>query len=412
MSTPDAAQPPLNSYAAVWGGSLVATFLAAVIYGITVLQTFYYYNHYYRGDRITWRILVATIFVLDSAAIALLMYCMYYYLVSSWGIPEMMALDITEFPVEYILTTLLVFLVQGFYINTIRALRAPIIVTITLEALSITALATGLMLPVLQLQLKFILKIVVDGLNHTAFNIARGTALGCDIGIVIALCWLLGMRRTNIKRADDMISTLMIFAVQRGVLQAVVQAGELMAYAIKPANIYFLPFHFIASRIYCTSVLATLNSREYVARKGMPTYERERGNNRRHTTDIEFNATPPARATDEAEKRPASGVRPVFSSFLEPPFLRTDERSGSAGSGSGSGSRLGGDRSYSHSRYTSPPGIDSSQGHTLSYSHSGGVSTAPGLTVSSGSLGGSEKSTDKSSDKEKSSDPEVEDNDV
>lgn len=85
MSSSDMTPAIVNSYGATWGPSLTATFLAAVyvtllslsnlfrgltlqirrIYGITVLQTYYYYNHH-AGDRLSWRLLVgAILFVSD-----------------------------------------------------------------------------------------------------------------------------------------------------------------------------------------------------------------------------------------------------------------------------------------------------------------------------------------------------------
>ncbi len=111
-------------------------------------------------------------------------------------------------------------------------MQAPRIVTITLLTLSLVALGTGLILPVLQLQLKLIYTIVVAPLNHIAFNIARGSALACDLGIVAALCWLLGLRKTDVKRANNMINWLILIAVQRGVLQAIIQMGEVLAVSV------------------------------------------------------------------------------------------------------------------------------------------------------------------------------------
>ena len=111
--------------------------------------------------------------------------------------------------------------------------------------------------------------IVDDYLNHLAFNIARASALGCDIGIVAVLCYLFVVRKTNIRRANNMLDSLIVFSVQRGVLQAIVQSGEVLAvsavsfslirpylifvssgmkYAIVPQGVLFLPFHIIVSR--------------------------------------------------------------------------------------------------------------------------------------------------------------------
>lgn len=152
--------------------------------------------------------------------------------------------------IEYVLTSILVFIVQLFYINTIRAreyiydttylsfhvltyeyesVKAPLIIILLLIGVSLTSLATGLVLPAVQLKLHDILTIVVSPLNHLAFNIARGTALACDLSIVAVLCWQLGIRKTNVQRANNMINALIMFSVQRGVLQAVVQLGEVLS---------------------------------------------------------------------------------------------------------------------------------------------------------------------------------------
>jgi hypothetical protein len=152
----------------------------------------------------------------------LFMYCMQYYLVLSWGVPDMLAIDVKfvspnlpfqtslltsihrPFPAEYFITAFLVFIVQLFYINTIRALRAHILVPISLLILSFLALASALILPIVQLDLHYIPTITAAPLNHTAFNIARSAALACDIGIVAALCWLLGIRKSGNKRCVDL----------------------------------------------------------------------------------------------------------------------------------------------------------------------------------------------------------------
>lgn len=73
-------------------------------------------------------------------------------------------------------------------------------VTLLLLALSVTALATGLVLPGVQIKLHSIGIIVASPLNHIAFNIARSTALACDVGIVVALCWLLRQFKSGVHQ--------------------------------------------------------------------------------------------------------------------------------------------------------------------------------------------------------------------
>jgi hypothetical protein len=109
-----------------------------------------------------------------------------------------------------------------------------------------------------------------------------------------------------------MINVFLIVAVQRGVLQAIVQAGELLAYAIKPLDVYFLPFHVITSRIYVVSLLATLTTRSYAARKAHP--------NAHAPTIVVTDVSSSGLAASSSSH---SDTRAVFSSYFDPPFLQT-----------------------------------------------------------------------------------------
>ncbi|OAX31642.1 hypothetical protein K503DRAFT_62068 [Rhizopogon vinicolor AM-OR11-026] len=68
--------------------------IAAIMYGITVLQTYMYYVHYPR-DNMSTKLLVALIWVLDTLHVSLMCLALYYYLVTSFG--NMDALQMTDF---------------------------------------------------------------------------------------------------------------------------------------------------------------------------------------------------------------------------------------------------------------------------------------------------------------------------
>lgn len=65
---------------------------------------------------------------------------------------------------------------------------------------ALMALVAGFILPIVQLHYKLIDVIVKVHLNHLAFNIARGSALGCDVGIAAVLCWQMRVRKTGVRR--------------------------------------------------------------------------------------------------------------------------------------------------------------------------------------------------------------------
>lgn len=231
--------------------------------------------------------------------------------------------------------------------------------------------------------------IVVSSLNHAAFNIARSTALACDLGIVAALCWLLESRKTDIRRANSVIDGIMMFAVQRGILQALIQGGEVISVGLlvctfvlsvqlrlystqSPPRRFFsflstLSFLEVSglsswigdiylpapSQVYCTSVLATLNSREYVLSRG-------RSSQRHPTTHFVAAPPPDAGERDNAAAVPREGLwasivgtsGPVLSSYLDPPFLSSHssrELEAGASTSAGPSHNLRGVKSFTHS---------------------------------------------------------------
>jgi hypothetical protein len=57
---------------------------------------------------------------------------------------------------------------------------------------------------------------------------ARSTALAVDVGVVVALCFQLRTRAARRAPGSRAIFLLTAFALQRGALQTIVQAGEIL----------------------------------------------------------------------------------------------------------------------------------------------------------------------------------------
>lgn len=73
--------------------------------------------------------------------------------------------------------------------------------------------------------------------------------------------------------------------------------------------------------VYCVSLLSSLNSREYIASKLVPTHIRNRQDDQG-----ESGAIPTASVTPQVERRGRSTIQvgaSMLSSFIEPPFLES-----------------------------------------------------------------------------------------
>jgi len=88
-------------------------------------------------------------------------------------------------------------------------------------------------------------------------------ALGAasDVLITVVLCTLLHRARTGIRSSDTMINILIAFSVQTGMLTSLCAIASLIAITALPNSFIYICFYFFMGRLYCNSLLATLNVR-------------------------------------------------------------------------------------------------------------------------------------------------------
>ncbi|KAH9025397.1 hypothetical protein EDB85DRAFT_232126 [Lactarius pseudohatsudake] len=94
--------------------------------------------------------------------------------------------------------------------------------------------------------------------------IGLGSAVVADILIAVSMCWFLYHKRTGFARTDSVIMTLMTYSIQSGLLTSVLTCAVLISFSIAPSTMYSDMFFWPMSKFYANSLLAMLNSRDYV----------------------------------------------------------------------------------------------------------------------------------------------------
>jgi len=97
-----------------------------------------------------------------------------------------------------------------------------------------------------------------------------GLAVAADVLITIVICVLLRGARTSLQRSNTMINLLIAFSVQTGMLTSLCAIAALVSIVASPNTLIYGCFYYLLGRLYCNSLLATLNVRDAI---------RERGNN-------------------------------------------------------------------------------------------------------------------------------------
>ncbi|KAF5353533.1 hypothetical protein D9756_007836 [Leucocoprinus leucothites] len=245
-------------------------------------QTYFYYVHY-PDDGFDIKALVSLIWLLDSLHMAIVSYCIYYYLVINYNNPPALG-HIRSLFMSVGLNVIIAFVVQCFFTRKIHILCGPKFkwfVTSIISLSVVAHLAFGLETVVFLFIKKELSKLPeMTLIAATPFAI---TAVLSDIFIAGALCWLLHGSKTNFKRTNTVISKLIVYAINRCLLTSLVAVGEVIAFSASPHTLWYLAIDFVIGKLYANSLLATLNSRQSIKAAASNI-----SGNSVHLSDLEF----------------------------------------------------------------------------------------------------------------------------
>ncbi|KAI0767699.1 hypothetical protein C8Q74DRAFT_1370431 [Fomes fomentarius] len=244
-------------------GGIVGT----TVYGITVLQTYIYYRRYAR-DPLALKSLVGVLFVLDSVTTALIAYGIYEYLVLWFMAPVENFLFIPRtLSVENGLTVLIGSITQCFFAQRLLYFSKNKYLAASIVCLSVGAFGSGMALTVHLFTDRSIFSIGSLAIRVLA-GFTNGLSVVCDLTIATGLCYYLRSGKSGFTRTNNMVDRLMVYAVQRGALTAMSQAAHMITTVALPGRFLFLPFAFMQGKLYCNTLLATLNVRDSLKNSG------------------------------------------------------------------------------------------------------------------------------------------------
>ncbi|KAI0767689.1 hypothetical protein C8Q74DRAFT_971679 [Fomes fomentarius] len=234
--------------------------LGTAIYGITVLQTYIYFRRY-THDTLALRSLVAILFALDTVTSSLVAYSIYKYMVIYFEAPlDKYLVILPTLGVENGVTILIATITQLYFAQRLWYVSKNKYLTGGIVSLSLCALGPGIALTV-----HLFTHTDIFSLGSIEIRILAGFANGlsaiCDIVVAAGLCIYLRAGKSGFSRTNNMIDRLMIYAIQRGALTAICQACHMITTVALPGRFIFLPFAFLQGKLYCNTLLATLNVR-------------------------------------------------------------------------------------------------------------------------------------------------------
>ncbi|KAH8996874.1 hypothetical protein EDB92DRAFT_2036492 [Lactarius akahatsu] len=264
-----------------FGAAFVGLFVSTTLFGLTIAQTCIYFWNYRKRDPKPLKFFVAFVVFMDALHTIVCTYAIYWYLIVNFGNLENLQYGMWALNFQVILTTVIFISVQLYYTRRVyivsQSLICPIIIVVSvfivaffaiceLPALcsSFVGMNPELRSPVLTAK-EIALKRFSD--FHTSAwmsYIAFGATTVGDTLIATSMCWSLYRRRTGFARTDSVVMTSMAYSVNSGMLTGLLSLAASISIVVSPTSMIWLAFFWAMSKCYVNSLLAMLNSRNYV----------------------------------------------------------------------------------------------------------------------------------------------------
>ncbi|KAI0727800.1 hypothetical protein C8Q72DRAFT_426410 [Fomitopsis betulina] len=232
-----------------------------LFYGVSLAQTTYYYYEYPR-DHFYIRALVAIVWTLDTVRTGCDLQFLWAYLVDSHANLAGMTKFTKPAIAEFFFAGLITLIVQLYYIFSIwhfmTAKWPRIVLTVSMVLFALLSFCGGLV-SVYDFTPDPELSATLDHMKIPA-SIQTVSAVVTDVYIAIALTIILRKKRTGFSGTNSLITILVAFAIQRGVLTALMQllhfATYIGTFKYGASKLVWALFHFPGGKIYTNSFLA------------------------------------------------------------------------------------------------------------------------------------------------------------
>ncbi|KAF8064426.1 hypothetical protein FPV67DRAFT_222163 [Lyophyllum atratum] len=266
------------------GAAFLGTVFAAMLYGVTNLQVYLYFQNY-RNDWRVQKYSVALLWVLDTLHLSLTIAAMYHYLVDSFG--SLLALTLVvwcvaqtrphrssliqscqcrSFKLQIAVNVVIINIIQTLYAVRVWKLGRHYqrIWPILVAAIVVSGYAIGIVLAVKTYNIHTFAELAqMSWVVYASFS--WSTAI--DIVIAIAMCFYLIRGKSGFSGTNNKIIAIVRMILISGFLTSACSLAALITYGTMPDTLVFLGIEFLLTKLYINSFLAMLNARQSVRDK-------------------------------------------------------------------------------------------------------------------------------------------------
>ncbi|KAF9650349.1 hypothetical protein BDM02DRAFT_3185549 [Thelephora ganbajun] len=257
------------------GAVFIGTSIAGILTGVVCTQVSMYFRRYQRDKTLT-KLMVFAVWLLDLSHTAMLIASNWAWLITHFGnantdmIPPTVAVSV-------VITALITIIVHGFFITRVYRLSRYFLIISPLIVLGLLRVGSACVTCA---------KMLVYGrfsvfLENVAwvFTLGLTTSSALDILLTGILLYYLRKSKTGFANMDHVIDMLSLYTIQSGLLTtiAIVISLGFVSFRFYVStslienaeqwigmhdNLVFLALHFMISKLYANSFLATLNARD------------------------------------------------------------------------------------------------------------------------------------------------------
>jgi len=244
-----------------FGAAFIGLFVSATLFGLTIVQTWIYFWNYRKRDPKSLLFFIAFITVMDTLHTILCAYSLYWYLILNFGNVKNLNYVVWSLEFQLVISVIIGASVRFYYARRVYLLGQSIICPIVIVALVVLDCALGFLFTAEEIIVKrfsrFHALIWITSVGMTSGALS-------DLVIATAMCWFLYRMRTGYARTDTIITTLMAYSINSGLLTSFLAVGMLISFVISPSSLVCIAFYWTMSKCYVNSLLDMLNSRDYV----------------------------------------------------------------------------------------------------------------------------------------------------
>ncbi|KAF8152089.1 hypothetical protein K438DRAFT_1987900 [Mycena galopus ATCC 62051] len=309
----------MSEFDTTLGALCVSYALAWALFGAMSMQCAGYYQKFPK-DNLWLKLLVAFLWVFDTLQLVLIGQGAYYWVITHYGDPAILAADSPRTIFLAILVTVntLPFTANGSYstfsdeehprlygrnvlgssglysqvahpslhnlINSFPVSNRNVLLTGFIVAFSTTYFGLQLVTQVKMWEFK---KLALLYKVQTVTSVSLACAATADMSIAAALVIFLRRSRTGINATDRIVNRLGLYAMNTGLLTSIVVLMDMICFLTMPDNFIHLGILVISGKLYTNSLLASLNLRSTVRHN-------DRNINLNTTLSLSAMATPPS----------------------------------------------------------------------------------------------------------------------